>query len=222
MKKNMYDCMSHHITSQLFSSLRNLIRKVICIDTGGYEFAVRVFGRNVFIFRNNIIMKFATEGHKSIKPPAINASMKKITGENIDSFRVIDSHIEGMKSLLENKDGICEAFGLWSDSGEPLAYMWLMYKGGNYGWWHFRNIDAWIFGVFVGENHRRKGLCTYMIHRVLNYLHSDKKIDEAYLTVRKGNHSAGNAYEKAGGKKITHKLTFRICRINIPFHGHTL
>jgi RimJ/RimL family protein N-acetyltransferase len=61
-----------------------------------------------------------------------------------------------------------------------------------------------------------------MIHRVLNYLKSEKNIDEAYLSVRIRNYPARNAYKKLGGTEIAHKKIFRICRIQIPFHGYTL
>ena len=167
-------------------------------------------------------MKFTTAGHENINSPSLNVHMNKITAENIDTLKAIDSNIDARKPLLEQKNGPCEAFALWSDSGEALAYVWLMYKGGNYGWWHFRNIDAWIFGVFVREQYRRKGLCEYMMHNVLNYLNAEKNIDEAYLTVRIRNYPARNAYKKLGGTEIAHKKTFRICRVQIPFHGYTL
>ena len=167
-------------------------------------------------------MKFSTFGHENISTPSLNVNMKRITGENIDSFRAIASNIDYRKSLLEQKNGLCEGFGLWSDSGEPLAYVWLMYRGGNLGWWRFRNIDAWITGVFVGENYRRRGCCEYMIHRVLNYLNAEKKIDTAYLSVRIRNTPARNAYKKLGGTEIEHKKIFRICKVQIPFHGYTL
>ena len=167
-------------------------------------------------------MKFATKGHENVNTPAINVKMKRITNENIDTFRAIDPNIGSKKIFLEQKNGTCEAFGLWSDSDEPLAYVWLMYKGGHVGDFNFRTIDAWIFAVFVGEKYRRKGCCEYMLHMVLNYLHSEKKIDEAYLTVRIRNYPARNAYLKIGGTEIAHKRAFRFCKIPIPFHGYDL
>lgn len=92
-----------------------------------------------------------------------------------------------------------------------------MYKGGNDIEYKIRNIDAYIFDVYVNKAHRGSGYAGQMIRCVMDYLHS-KGIDTAYLAVALSNKSAIRAYEKVGFTTEYDRKFARVLKVNIPYH----
>ena len=201
------------------SSLRpdqtSLLHKIFRVERTPYHFAIRVLGRAVFLRKHSIIMSFTTADHFPTKT-LIPVHIDRITEDNLDSLHAIDRKIRKKYPFLAQKKGTCEGFGLWTDNGKPAAYSWIMFRGGRVDKFRFRNIDAWIFAVFVAENYRRKGLCEYMLNSLLHYLHSEKGINRAYLEVRKDNYPARAAYTKLRGKEEFRVKSYRFCKITFP------
>lgn len=93
-----------------------------------------------------------------------------------------------------------------------------MYKGSDDLEYRIRNIDAYIFDVFVNEKYRGNGYAGEMIRRLMEYLHK-KGIDSADLAVSLSNTSAIRAYEKIGFTTVKDCSFARILKINIPYHA---
>ena len=80
----------------------------------------------------------------------------------------------------------------------------MMYKGADDLEYRIRNIDAYIFDVYVNNQYRGKGYAGEMIRQLMEYLHG-KGINIAHLAVAKSNRSAIRAYEKTGFMTVTDK-----------------
>lgn len=92
-----------------------------------------------------------------------------------------------------------------------------MYRGADDLEYRIRNIDAYIFDVYVNNLHRGKGYAGEMIRQLMEYLH-DKGINTAYLAVSMSNSSAIRAYKKTGFTTVADKKFVRFLKINIPYH----
>ena len=119
---------------------------------------------------------------------------------------------------------LCEFFGLWlEENNKPAGHVGVMYKGAKrLGIFNVKNIDALIIEVFIADKYRRKGLCSYMLKKLFQYLLTEKHISNAHLLVRIRNHPARLVYKKLGGKEEFSAKTFRFCKIPVPFRGYEL
>ena len=93
-----------------------------------------------------------------------------------------------------------------------------MYKNGDELEYRIRNIDAFIFNVFINEELRGNGYCGKMIQLLVSRLKMEKSISEVYLAVSEDNLAAINAYHKIGFISVYKKRFFRVLRHNIPYH----
>ena len=92
-----------------------------------------------------------------------------------------------------------------------------MYKGTDDLEYRIRNIDAYVFDVFVNNSCRGRGYAGEMIRQLMCYLHG-KGIDSAYLAVSVSNESAIRAYKKTGFTTVKDLNFARVLKINIPYH----
>ena len=216
---------AQHSTAQhpIVSFLTRCLRKILWVDVRFNAFAVSILGRNIFTYRNHVIMSFRTENYAGLQAPSGKITVSKITPETLGQFEREDMDFATLKDKLTEYPGLCEFFGIWDENGEPAGHVGIMYRGGrDIGVFNMKHTDAHIIEVFVSEKHRRKGFCTMMLREVLRYLHDDRHIPRATLIVRVRNTPARLAYLKAGGTEEFSARTFRFLKINFPLHGYDL
>lgn len=92
-----------------------------------------------------------------------------------------------------------------------------MYKGGNDLEYKIRNVDAYIFDVYVNETFRGAGFAGEMIRCEMEHLHHNG-LETACLAVALSNKSAIRAYEKVGFVTAYDKKFARVLKINIPYY----
>ena len=90
-----------------------------------------------------------------------------------------------------------------------------MYRGADDLEYRIRNIDSYIFDVYVNYLHRGKGYAGEMIRQLMEYLH-DKGINTAYLAVSMSNSRALRAYKKTGFTTVADEKFERILKNNSP------
>ena len=210
----VYNRTAQHSTAYII--LKKIIKKVFYVRWD-YVFGINIFSKCVFSVANHYIISFKTEDYNNIHDPVIKVSLQKITRDNVKNIGS-----ESIKYYLNEHPKISEGFYLRTEDNKPVGHVGILYNGGTRLAFHLKTIDALLFDVFICEDFRRKGLCEYMIKRVLQYLHDEKHIDKAYLAVRRNNHPARRAYDKIGGKIESRKISIRVCKIPIPLRGHNL
>lgn len=125
--------------------------------------------------------------------------------------------VQNLNRLARMNRGKCEGFKLMR-GGYSVGTIWVMYKGSDDLEYGIRNIDAYIFDVFVNEKHRGNGYAGEMIRQLMEYLHK-KGIESAHLEVAVSNTSAISAYKKTGFTTVKNCFFARIMKINIPYHA---
>ena len=82
--------------------------------------------------------------------------------------------------------------------------------------YRIRNIDAYIFDVYVNRMYRGHGFAGEMIRQLMNYLHG-KGVQTVHLAVSVSNESAIKAYKKAGFTIVNSCSFARLLKNNIPY-----
>ena len=180
---------------------------------------LKLFGKNIYQVYEHHIMEIE---YKDVEGHSNNAQYKL---RPIDSSRILEElqpvgttvTISNLKKLLLKNSGLCEGFIFGEMGGCSVGTIWVMYKGANDLEYRIRDIDAYIFDVFVNDRYRGKGYAGEMIRQLIDYLH-EKGIDTARLAVAKTNKSAIIAYEKTGFTSVADKKFARILKVNIPYH----
>ena len=142
-----------------------------------------------------------------------------ITLNNVDKCANECFSLGRMKKYLLNNRSSVEGFLFQDKNKEKAGFMWLMYPKCNEFQYKVRNVDAFIFDVFVFPQFRGCGLCGHMFQYVFDHLkRNEKKI--IALGVRTDNTSAIRAYEKAGGViKARKRFIQLVHRYNIPYYS---
>ena len=191
----------------------NKMEKLISIDTTE-NFTIKLLNHNLFVINDYLIY------HADfIDIPKIDTKfeMRKITFDNVCLCSKGDFSMARMHKYLKEKADDTEGF-LFFDGDEAIGYLWIMYRGGNHFQYRVRNIDALIYQIDVFPEFRGHGACGVMMRQAFNYLQVQKRISDAYWSVRKNNISAIRAYDKLGAKQVDRKIFLRVLKVNIPYH----
>ena len=167
---------------------------------------------NHFIFKFDLLKYSPTRCDRSI-------SAIRICDDNISyCYNQNDFYVGRMIGYLHTQAKYTEGFLFYKD-GVPVGFIWVMYSGGNEFQYRVRNTPAFLFDLCVFEEFRGQGICGTILSHIFNYLKNDKKLKEVQLAVRKNNHKAIRAYQKAGGIIIRSCGFLQIVRkYNLPYH----
>lgn len=178
---------------------------------------VNVLGKTVFAQYKHHIMKANLDDIQYIQ----RHDLALVQVPNKDAAKIIDAGTTLSKRSLEwvikNNTDRCELFILVDQKGNAVGTVGVMFKGGNDPEYLIRNIDAYIFGVFIQEAYRGNGYAGCMLGYLAEHL-KDKHIQQAHMAVNIHNKSAIRSYEKAGFQIADSKTFCRFFRINIPYH----
>lgn len=148
--------------------------------------------------------------------PDMQLRKERIYPENLKCCEQQAYSVDRMKEYLMSEPA--EGFLYYSEeTGEPVGFLWVMFRGGNELQYRVRNIDAFGFDFFVFPQYRGRGLIRFMIKDTLRYLEEMHQIDKLFASVRRNNEAALNAYRKAGMTVIGRKVFFRIRHCRIPY-----
>lgn len=174
---------------------------------------IRIFGKSIIKKYSHRIMKFNIREATSVWETENDLLFKTVS---------VNEQIEGTYSksvsqkIAGENIGKCDVFVLYQNE-KPLGTISVMYKGGNELEYKIRNIEAFIYNVYVAPEARGKGFAGKMMQFLMSYLR-EKGINEAYLAVSTDNESAIRAYEKFGFCDVENKSFYRILRKNMPYH----
>ncbi len=143
----------------------------------------------------------------------------------IKSIKSIDELIDGTYSInlqkkvwMHNKD-FCRTYILKeTESQNTVGIASIMFKGGNELEYKIRNVEAFIFNVYIKPEYRGKGYAQVLLSHIQAELHHES-IDSVYLAVSKDNESAISAYKKINFKVVGTKKFIRILRHNVPYYS---
>ena len=178
---------------------------------------LKLFGRNIFQIYTHYIMKIEYETY-SRETEQSSYTLRKIDNDSIsEELASIGTTVtvSNLKQLLQINGSRCEGF-VFGKADTSIGTIWVMYRGANDLEYRIRNIDAYIFDVYVNSKHRGKGYAGEMIRQLMKYLHN-KGISTAHLAVSKSNTSAIRAYKKTGFTTVTDNRFARFLKINIPY-----
>ena len=176
---------------------------------------IKLFGKNILQYYKRHIMSLnyqATEYDSELTLCKIDLDS---IAEEIKPIGTTVS-VRNLIHLVRMNSGKCEGFKL-VDGETSLGTIWVMYKGSDDLEYRIRNIEAYIFDVFVNNEYRGQGYAGEMIRQLMRYLHG-RGIDKAYLAVSTSNNSAMKAYKKSGFVIVKDLSFIRVLKINIPYH----
>lgn len=178
---------------------------------------INILGKTVFAQYKHHIMRADVEAVKQVQ----RSDLALVHIPNDDAVRIIDAGTTLSKRSLEqvvksNADR-CQLFVLADQSGNAMGSVGVMFRGGNDPEYLIRNIDAYIFGVYIKEAYRGHGYAGVMLGYLAEHLKA-KHISQAHLAVNVCNQSAIRSYEKTGFQIVDTKSFCRFLRINIPYH----
>ena len=179
---------------------------------------LKLFGKNILQVYTQKIMKIEYKTAAG-NPEKSSYTLRKINNDIItEELAPIGTTVtvSNLKHLLRVNGSRCEGFIFGADD-TPIGTIWVMYRGADDLEYRIRNIDAYIFDVYVNNLHRGKGYAGEMIRQLMEYLH-DKGINTAYLAVSMSNSSALRAYKKTGFTTVADKKFAGFLKINIPYH----
>lgn len=179
---------------------------------------LKLFGKNIFQVYTHHIMKIEYETVAG-NPKKSSNTLRKIDNDRIaEELAPIGTTVtvSNLKHLLQVNGSRCEGF-VFGGTDTPIGTIWVMYRGADDLEYRIRNIDVYIFDVYVNSRYRGKGYAGEMIRQLMEYLHA-KDLNSAHLAVSKINISAIRAYEKAGFTTVADKRFARFLKINIPYY----
>ena len=186
--------------------------KLISIDRTE-NFTIKLLDHNFFVFNDYIIYR---ADFSTITREKAQFEMRKITLDNMNLCSKGDFSMARIHKYLEEKAKETEGF-LFFAEGNPVGYLWIMYKGGNHFQYRVRNIDSLIYQIEIFPEFRGHGACGHMMKQAFEYLQAQKNINDAYWSVRKNNKSAIRAYDKLGATQVDRKRFLRVLKVNIPY-----
>ena len=157
------------------------------------------------------LCKYKSSGHCKLNEIDIN--------NFYDEMKLVGSTISlrNLEGVVKNNRNLVKGFLFKDSSGCKAGTIWVMFRGGNDIEYKIRNIDAYIFNVYVNQNFRGNGFAGEMIYQLMNMLH-ENGIEKAYLAVSLKNKNAIRAYKKIGFVNVSDRKFVRILKINIPYH----
>lgn len=182
---------------------------------------IKLFGKNILQVYTHHIMQIDYKTVLSRTEDKPSLTLRKIDLKNIDrEIRPVGTtvSVENLKRLVRKNENRCEGFVLTEMGGYSVGTIWVQYKGSNDLGYRIRNIDAYIFDVYVNEKHRGKGYAGMMVRHLMCYLHEEMGINSAELAVALSNESAIRAYEKTGFTIVRDCKFARIMKVNVPYH----
>ena len=178
-----------------------------------------LFGKNIFRIYQHHIMEIRYETlckYKSV----CKFKLQEIDTDSIGSeIELVGSTISlrNLERAVKNNKSFVKGFIFKNSAGCKAGTIWVMFRGGNDIEYKIRNIEAYIFNVYVNQAYRGNGFAGEMIYQLMNILHL-KGIENAYLAVSIKNSSAIKAYEKVGFVNVYDRKFARVLKINIPYH----
>lgn len=145
---------------------------------------LKLFGKNIYQVYTHHIMRIdydtileKTETFKT------NLTLKQIKSDNIK--QELDPvgttvTVANLQRLVRKNPSLVEGFVISDARGNSVGTIWIMYKGGNDLEYRIRDIDAYLFDVYMNEKYRGNGYAGQMIRLVMDYL-KERGIDTAYL-----------------------------------------
>lgn len=176
---------------------------------------IKILGKNIFQVYKHHIMRLdyqATDCDSELVLRKINLDC---IGEELKPIGTTVT-VSNLMRLVRTNSGRCEGFKLVNGE-KPVGTIWVMYKGSDDLEYRIRNIEAYIFDVFVNDDYRGRGYAGEMIQKLMLYLH-ERGINTAYLAVSTSNKSAIKAYIKTGFTTVRDTSFARILKINVPYH----
>jgi len=180
---------------------------------------MKLFGKNICRVYEHCIMKMEEGAVGTSLPRLPEFHLRKIgLPVNPDDLSSVGTKtsVAGLSKIARANPGRCAAF-VGEVAGTGVGTLWVMYRGGTHVEYKIRNVDAFVFDVFVNPAHRGHGYAGMMLRELMAYL-ATSGIHDAYLAVSLDNTDAIRAYEKAGLRKVGHRKFLRILKVNIPFH----
>lgn len=178
---------------------------------------LKLFGKNFFRIYKHLIMKIS---YKDVKySPESDIVLRKIDLKHIaEELAPIGTTVTvaNLNRLIRRNTSLCEGFVL-EVKGVPVGTIWVMYKGADDLEYRIRNIDAYLFDIYVNDKFRGNGYAGKMVVQLLEYLYV-RGIKVAYLAVAHTNKSAISAYKKTGFAVVCNKKFARVLKLNVPYH----
>ena len=176
---------------------------------------LKLFGKNIFQIYRHHIMRI---DYRDIVTDSDLHLVKIDLGDIAEELEPIGTTVtvQNLNRLVCKNDGRCEGFK-FVKGDYSRGTIWVMYKGSDDLEYRIRNIDAYIFDVFVNPKYRGNGYAGEMIRQLMCYLH-EKGIETAHLAVSVSNESAIKAYKKTGFSNERDCSFARVLKINIPYH----
>lgn len=181
--------------------------------------SLKLFGKNIFRVYTHHIMKIEYETVVGRQKQS-TYTLRKIDSDSIsEELEPIGTTVtaSNLKHLISVNGSRCEGFVFGGIDTSPIGTIWVMYQGADDLEYRIRNINAYIFDVYVNSKYRGKGYAGEMICEIMEYLHK-KGLNTAYLAVSRRNISAIRAYKKIGFTTVADKKFVRFLKINIPYH----
>ena len=176
---------------------------------------IKLFGKNIFQFYKHHIMRLDYQAADCDSELTLCKINLDCIGEELKPIGTTVT-VSNLTRLVGENSGKCEGFKLVKGE-KAIGTIWVMYKGSDDLEYRIRNIDAYIFDVFINATYRGNGYAGEMIHRLMYYLH-EKGIETAYLAVSVANENAIKAYKKTGFVNVKDLSFARVLKINIPYH----
>lgn len=109
--------------------------------------------------------------------------------------------INQQRQIVTINNKLCEIFVFKNEFGKSIATISVIYKGGKDSEYKIRNIQSYIYNIYVIPKYRGKGYIGYCLELLTDYLRG-KGISEVYIAVSGDNLAAVRAYEKFRFKTV--------------------
>jgi len=180
---------------------------------------MKLFGKNICRFYEHCIMKMeeGLVGNALPRVPSFRLRKIDFPSQSGDLAAIgTKTSLAGLSRIAHANPGRCDAF-VGEVNGKGVGTLWVMYRGGTHVEYKIRDIDAFVFDVFVNPAHRGHAYAGMMLRELMIHLASIG-IHTAYLAVSFDNKNALRAYQTAGLSEVCNKRFLRILKINLPFH----
>lgn len=180
---------------------------------------IALFGKNIFRMYQHHIMEIRYESLCKYKSFGHFVLHEVDTNNLYEEMSLVGSTISlrNLERIVRNNRTLVKGFLFKNSAGCKAGTIWVMFRGGNDIEYKIRNIDAYIFNVYVSQTYRGNGFAGEMIYQLMNLLHNNG-VEKAYLAVSLKNMSAIRAYEKIGFVNVFDRKFVRVLKINIPYH----
>lgn len=176
---------------------------------------IKLFGKNILRFYKHHIMRLDYKDVDCSSELILCKVNLECIAQELKPIGTTVS-IQNLIRLVRKNPGKCEGFKL-VDGEKSIGTIWVMYKDSDDLEYKIRNIEAYVFDVYVNNDYRGHGYAGEMIRQLMRYLHG-RGIDTAYLAVSTANDSAIKAYKKTGFVTVEDLSFVRALKINIPYH----